>query len=70
VEREIDLDWLLRVRLVARCGEMDAPKWWNTNGQLGPYGAKVLGKSGRWAFAEFTEVYNLETGFAKLMATA
>ena len=43
MEKEIELDWLLRVRLVvARCGEMDALKWWNTTGQLGPYGAKVL----------------------------
>ncbi len=39
----IDHDWLLKVRsVVARCGEMDRNKWWNTNGQLGPYGAKVL----------------------------
>ena len=28
--------------VVARCGEMDGQKWWNTAGQLGPYGAKVL----------------------------
>jgi hypothetical protein len=39
----IDLDWLMRVRVViARCGEMDANKWWNTGGQLGSYGARVL----------------------------
>ena len=39
----MDLGWLLRLRLiVARCGEMDAQCWWNTEGQLGPYGAKVL----------------------------
>jgi hypothetical protein len=37
VETKIDLDWLLRVRVaVARCGEMDAQRWWNTEGQLGP----------------------------------
>lgn len=43
MEKKIDLGWLLRVRVVvARCGEMDALKWWNTNGQSGPYGAKVL----------------------------
>jgi len=43
VKHKIDLDWLFRVRVViARCGEMDANKWWNTNGQLGPLGAKVL----------------------------
>ena len=41
--KKLDLDWLLKARLVvARCGEMDANKWWNTNGQLGSYGAKVL----------------------------
>jgi hypothetical protein len=43
VEQKIALDWLLPVRVaVARCGEMDAQRWWNTEGQLGPYGAKVL----------------------------
>ena len=43
MEEKIDLEWLLRVRVVvARCGEMDAMKWWNTNGQLGPLGAKVI----------------------------
>ena len=40
---EVDLDLLLRLRLVvARCGEMDAAKWWNTQGMLGPRGASVL----------------------------
>ncbi len=34
---------MLRIRIVvARCGEMDGQRWWNTAGQLGPYGAKVL----------------------------
>ncbi len=43
MEQKIDLDWLLRVRVVvARCGEMDAQRWWNTEGQLGLYGARVL----------------------------
>ncbi len=43
MEKKINLDWLLRLRVVvARCGEMDAQRWWNTEGQLGPYGAKVL----------------------------
>jgi hypothetical protein len=33
----------MRMRVVvARCGEMDAQKWWNTDGQLGTYGAKVV----------------------------
>lgn len=40
---DLVLDWLLKVRLVvARCGEMDCARWWNTQGQLGPRGADVL----------------------------
>lgn len=36
-------DRLLRLRLVvARVGEMDVARWWNTQGQLGPLGASVL----------------------------
>ena len=32
----VDLDRLLKLRLiVARFGEMDIAKWWNTKGQLG-----------------------------------
>jgi hypothetical protein len=39
----IDLDRLLKLRLlVARFGEMDLAKWWNTKGQLGPLGAAAL----------------------------
>ena len=39
----IDLDNLLRFRLiVARFGEMDLAKWWNTKGQLGRLGAAAL----------------------------
>jgi hypothetical protein len=39
----IDLDLLLKLRLtVARFGEMDVAKWWNTRGQLGPLGAAAL----------------------------
>lgn len=39
----IDLDRLLKLRLVvARFGEMDLAKWWNTKGQLGKMGAAVL----------------------------
>jgi hypothetical protein len=38
-----DLDLLLRLRLtVARFGEMDGAKWWNTRGQLGSLGATAL----------------------------
>src|SRR4029453_8371589 len=39
----VDLDRLLRVRLVvARFGEMDLAKWWNTRGQLGHIGTAAL----------------------------
>jgi hypothetical protein len=39
----VDLDRLLECRVVvARIGEMDLAKWWNTKGQLGPIGASVL----------------------------
>lgn len=37
------LDLLLKLRLVvARFGEMDGAKWWNTRAQLGPLGAAAL----------------------------
>jgi hypothetical protein len=40
---ELDLDRLLKLRLiVARFGEMDLAKWWNTKGQLGRVGAAAL----------------------------
>ena len=39
----IDFDRLLKLRLVvARHGEMDVAKWWNTQGMLGRRGAAVL----------------------------
>jgi hypothetical protein len=39
----IDLDRLLKTRLVvARFGEMDLAKWWNTRGQLGKHGTSAL----------------------------
>lgn len=39
----IDLDRLLKLRvIVARFGEMDRAKWWNTKGQLGPLGTSAL----------------------------
>lgn len=39
----IDFDLLLKLRLVvARFGEMDFAKWWNTKGQLGKLGAAAL----------------------------
>ncbi|HZS37341.1 MAG TPA: BrxE family protein [Polyangia bacterium] len=40
---ELDLDRLLKLRLVvARFGEMDLARWWNTSGQLGRLGAAAL----------------------------
>lgn len=39
----VDLDRLLKLRLVvARFGEMDIAKWWNTRGQLGRLGTVAL----------------------------
>lgn len=39
----IDLERLLKLRvIVARYGEMDGARWWNTRGQLGTLGASVL----------------------------
>ena len=41
--QSIDLDLLLKLRLVvARFGEMDVAKWWNTRGQLGPLGTAAV----------------------------
>src|SRR3981189_2711496 len=42
-QSSIDLDRLLKLRLVvARFGEMDVAKWWNTRGQLGRNGTLAL----------------------------
>jgi len=42
---QIDLERLLKLRLVvARFGEMDGAKWWNTNGVLGKKGATLLSR--------------------------
>ncbi|HHH30350.1 MAG TPA: BrxE family protein [Polyangiaceae bacterium] len=39
----VDLDRLLKLRLVvARFGEMDLARWWNSKGMLGRHGAVVL----------------------------
>lgn len=39
----LDLDRLLRLRLVvARFGEMDKARWWNTRGQLSRHGAAAV----------------------------
>lgn len=43
--KNIDYPTLLKLRLfVGRYGEMDMAKWWNTQGMLGPYGARVLSR--------------------------
>lgn len=42
-EANIDFDRLLKLRLVvARFGEMDLGKWWNTSGQLGRLGTAAV----------------------------
>nr|AGC72571.1 hypothetical protein [uncultured bacterium A1Q1_fos_1870] len=42
-EPALSLDRLLKLRLVvARFGELDLAKWWNTKGQLGRLGAATL----------------------------
>src|SRR5262245_33579217 len=42
-ETELNYDWLLKLRVaVARCGEMDLARWWNTSKQLAPAGTSVL----------------------------
>lgn len=39
----VNLEKLLKLRIVvARCGELDNAKWWNTQGQLGKFGAAAL----------------------------
>lgn len=42
-QHSVDFDRLLKLRLiVARFGEMDLARWWNTKGQLGRLGAAAL----------------------------
>lgn len=41
----VNLDRLLKLRLiVARHGEMDGARWWNTNGVLGPKGSLLMSR--------------------------
>lgn len=43
VASSVDVERLFKLRVViARAGEMDLARWWNTRGQLGPLGAKAL----------------------------
>lgn len=56
----LDLDRLLKLRLlVARFGEMDLAKWWNTKGQLGRLGAAALrrGFPRTYRFAQARSVF-------------
>ena len=56
----IDLEKLLRLRLVvARFGELDNARWWNTKGQLGRLGASVLrrGFPRTYCFAQARSVF-------------
>src|SRR3954447_19418384 len=58
----IDLDLLLKLRLVvARFGEMDIAKWWNTRGQLGRLGAAALrrGFPRTFHFAQARSVFSI-----------
>ncbi len=42
---KIDLERLFKLRLVvARYGEMDSARWWNTGGLLGPRGALLMSR--------------------------
>lgn len=41
----VDVERLMKLRVVvARVGEMDLARWWNTQGQLGSLGTSVLGR--------------------------
>lgn len=56
----LDLDRLLKLRLlIARFGEMDLAKWWNTKSQLGKYGAATLrrGFPRTYRFAQARSVF-------------
>src|SRR5215211_6240269 len=56
----INLDRLLKLRLVvARFGEMDLAKWWNTKGQLGRLGSAALrrGFPRTYRFAQARSVF-------------
>lgn len=58
--RSVDLDYVLRLRLVvARVGELDLSRWWNTQGQLGSMGASVLrrGFPRTYRFAQARSVF-------------
>jgi hypothetical protein len=61
---ELDYERLLQLRLVvARVGEMDLARWWNTNGQLGNIGTAVLTRGFRRThqFAQARSVFAVAT---------
>lgn len=61
---QLDFNHLLKLRAaVARYGEMDVARWWNTNGQLGPLGATVLrrGFPRTYRFAQARAVFAVAT---------
>jgi hypothetical protein len=65
VGSDLDLDHLLRLRLVvARFGEMDLARWWNTKGMLGRHGAVVLkrGFPATHHFAQARVVFEVARG--------
>ena len=61
----VDLERLFKLRLVvARHGEMDAARWWNTQGMLGRHGALVLkrGFPSTHFFAQARVVFEVAKG--------
>jgi hypothetical protein len=55
---------VMKLRLVvARVGEMDLARWWNTNGQLGPLGTSVVRRGFRRThyFAQARSVFAVAT---------
>ena len=62
---QVDLERLFKLRLVvARHGEMDAARWWNTQGMLGRHGALVLkrGFPSTHFFAQARVVFEVAKG--------
>ena len=56
----LNFEKLLKIRIVvARFGEIDVARWWNSNGQLGPVGAAALrrGFPRTYRFAQARSVF-------------
>jgi hypothetical protein len=61
----VEVERLMKLRLVvARVGEMDLARWWNTQGQLGSLGASVLRRGFRRThhFAQARSVFAVAAG--------